>query len=47
MDPATERRYIRSVIRQVHPDLFSAYPYERAKNSESLKVRLVGAVRAR
>ena len=33
-----ERKYVRAIVRQVHPDLFAAYPYERAKNSESLKV---------
>lgn len=38
MDPTTERKYVRQIVRQVHPDLFSAYPYERAKNSEALKV---------
>ncbi|EFN55586.1 hypothetical protein CHLNCDRAFT_52409 [Chlorella variabilis] len=37
MDPTTERKYVRQIVRQVHPDLFSAYPYERAKNSEALK----------
>lgn len=30
---------IRAVVRRVHPDLFAAHPYERAKNTESLKVR--------
>ena len=24
---------------QVHPDLFGAFPYERTKNSDALKVR--------
>lgn len=38
MDPE-ERRHVRAIVRQVHPDLFSAHPYERAKNSEALKVR--------
>ena len=38
MDPTTDRRYIRAIVRQVHPDLFAAYPYERSKNSDSLKV---------
>lgn len=38
MDPATEKKYIRSVVRQVHPDLFSAWPYERAQNTEALQV---------
>ena len=32
---------IRAVVRRVHPDLFAAHPYERTKNTESLKVRLV------
>lgn len=35
---ADERKLIRAVIRRVHPDLFSAHPYERQKNSEALKV---------
>ena len=38
MDPTTDRRYIRAIVRQVHPDLFAAYPYERSKNSDALKV---------
>ncbi len=38
MDPSSERKFVRQIVRQVHPDLFSAYPYERAKNSEALKV---------
>ena len=29
----------KNVVRQIHPDLFAAYPFERARNSESLKVR--------
>ena len=29
---------MRAVVRRVHPDLFAAHPYERAKNTESLKV---------
>ena len=36
---AEDRRMIRAVVRRVHPDLFAAHPYERAKNTESLKVR--------
>lgn len=31
----------RAVVRQVHPDLFTALPYERSKNAESLKVRVL------
>ena len=30
---------MRAVVRRVHPDLFAAHPFERAKNTESLKVR--------
>lgn len=37
MDPATERKLVRAIVRQVHPDLFSAHPYERAKNTEALQ----------
>ncbi|KAG2489643.1 hypothetical protein HYH03_011922 [Edaphochlamys debaryana] len=32
------RRLIRQIIRQVHPDLFAANPYERQCNSDSLQV---------
>jgi hypothetical protein len=28
----------KAVVRQIHPDLFAAYPFERARNSDSLKV---------
>jgi hypothetical protein len=35
---AQEKKYIRSIIRQVHPDLFVLHPLERQKNSECLKV---------
>ena len=35
---AQEKKFIRSIIRQVHPDLFVLHPVERQKNSESLKV---------
>lgn len=31
------KRHLRQIVRQVHPDLFSAHPFERATNSESLK----------
>jgi Domain of unknown function (DUF4460) len=34
-----EKRLIRAVMRRVHPDLFAAHPFERARNSESLKVK--------
>ncbi|PSC70243.1 hypothetical protein C2E20_6326 [Micractinium conductrix] len=37
MDPQTERKFIRAIVRQVHPDLFGAFPYERTKNSDALK----------
>eukprot|EP00887_Chlorella_sp_A99_P008131 scaffold12.g8131.t1 len=36
MDAQT-RRCIRAIVRQVHPDLFQAHPYEHTKNTESLK----------
>ena len=29
---------MRSIVRRVHPDLFSAHPRERSQNSESLMV---------
>lgn len=35
---------MRAVVRRVHPDIFAAHPYERAKNTESLKVRADGHV---
>ncbi|KAL4436733.1 hypothetical protein ABPG75_003872 [Micractinium tetrahymenae] len=38
MDPQTEKKLIRQIVRQVHPDLFGAFPYERTKNSDALKV---------
>lgn len=38
MDPQTERKLIRTIVRQVHPDLFGAFPYERTKNSDALKI---------
>ena len=34
-----ERKFVRAVVRRVHPDLFTAYPQERLRNSESLKAR--------
>lgn len=33
-----QRRLIRQIIRQVHPDLFAANPYERQCNSDSLQL---------
>lgn len=36
---AEDKRLMRAVVRRVHPDLFAAHPYERAKNTESLKAR--------
>eukprot|EP01024_Parvocaulis_polyphysoides_P030148 TRINITY_DN27393_c0_g1_i1.p1 TRINITY_DN27393_c0_g1~~TRINITY_DN27393_c0_g1_i1.p1 ORF type:complete len:447 (-),score=52.08 TRINITY_DN27393_c0_g1_i1:11-1288(-) len=33
-----DRQYIRAIVRRVHPDLFVAHPYERQRNSESLKI---------
>jgi hypothetical protein len=38
MDADASRRLMRQVIKRVHPDLFSEYPEQRARNSESLKV---------
>ncbi|KAK9846014.1 hypothetical protein WJX81_008468 [Elliptochloris bilobata] len=35
---AEDKRMMRAVVRRVHPDLFAAHPYERAKNTESLKL---------
>jgi hypothetical protein len=32
-----QKKLIRAVVRQVHPDLFTAHPFERSKNAESLK----------
>lgn len=36
--PAVERRRLREVVRQVHPDRFTNYAAERAHNSNSLQV---------
>lgn len=36
MDSDT-KKLIRAVVRRVHPDLFTAHPYERQRNSDSLK----------
>jgi hypothetical protein len=38
MKVVDDKKLVRAIIRQVHPDLFTAHPYERTKNSESLKV---------
>ncbi len=35
-----DKKLIRAIVRRVHPDLFSAHPYERAQNSESLMAML-------
>lgn len=37
MDSDT-KKLIRAVVRRVHPDLFTAHPFERQRNSDSLKV---------
>lgn len=37
MDSDT-KKLIRAVVRRVHPDLFTASPFERQRNSDSLKV---------
>lgn len=44
--PSEQKKLVRLVVRQVHPDLFTAHPYERSRNAESLKVTIVanGAV---
>lgn len=34
----SERKHIRSIVRRVHPDLFTQHPDERQQNSEALKV---------
>ncbi len=38
MDSDT-KKLIRSVVRRVHPDLFTGHAFERQCNSDSLKVR--------
>ncbi|EIE20645.1 hypothetical protein COCSUDRAFT_18360 [Coccomyxa subellipsoidea C-169] len=30
-----DKKLIRAIVRRVHPDLFSAHPYERAQNSDT------------
>lgn len=37
-DVDAQRRLLRSLIKRVHPDLFSAHEQARAQNAESLKV---------
>lgn len=34
----TNKKLLRGVIRQVHPDLFNSLPYERSHNSDNLKL---------
>ena len=33
-----DRKHLRHIVRQIHPDLFSAHPAERAHNSTALQV---------
>ncbi len=35
---ADARRYIRAIVKKVHPDLFPSHDYERLINAESLKL---------
>lgn len=35
---ARERQLIRSVLKQVHPDVLARHPIEQAHNTEALKV---------
>jgi len=44
MEDVDIKSLFKNVVRQIHPDLFAAYPFERARNSESLKVRTFGTV---
>ena len=39
MDPQ-HKKLLRTVIKQVHPDVLSKYPLEQLKNSEALKASL-------
>lgn len=39
MDPQ-HKKLLRTIIKQVHPDVLSNYPLEQLKNSESLKASL-------
>lgn len=34
---ADEKKFMKAIVRKVHPDLFASHQYERQKNSESLK----------
>ena len=34
-----QRKLVREIVRQVHPDLFTQHPSQRSRNAESLKVR--------
>ena len=36
MDPR-QRKLVRAVVKQVHPDLFPDYPLEQLANTEALK----------
>jgi len=36
---AQQKKLIRAVIKQVHPDILSKHPLEQLQNSESLKER--------
>ena len=40
MEEVDIKSLVKNVVRQIHPDLFAAYPFDRARNSESLKVRV-------
>lgn len=40
MEDVDIKSLFKNVVRQIHPDLFATYPFERARNSESLKVRV-------
>ena len=46
---AQNKKLLRTIIKQVHPDVMTNYPLEQLKNSESLKasVRLPGRYVAR
>ncbi|KAI8104390.1 hypothetical protein M9434_002948 [Picochlorum sp. BPE23] len=37
MEDVDIKSLFKNVVRQIHPDLFATYPFERARNSESLK----------
>ena len=43
---AKHRKLIRSVIKQVHPDLFAKYLQEQLQNSEALKVHCLPPARS-